>query len=226
MRTSGRLVAVAVVPLSWLAVGLASCSHSSASASDGGTFDAAAADGPSTGSFDSGVDAFDAGCAVFDASDLDEAMVIAGEGLASALKCAHCHGQELAGDPEGIKSPLTEGGLAYPPNLTNEPTTGLGCWTNEQIVDAILYGVDDEGQPICPPMPEFAKDGVDASGALDIALYLRSLHPTVMNVPPMPGCSFPPDAGLDAGGGSDGAAEGGGDASDAGTVGDGSAGGD
>lgn len=132
--------------------------------------DGSAADGP-------GGDSADGGCTPYDASQLDGAAVQAGRTLALALKCAKCHGDQLSGNPNGVTSPQTEGGLAYPPNLTPDPVTGLGCWTDQGIENAFLHGLDDEGQPLCPPMPRFADAGVDAAGADDLLAFLRSLPP-------------------------------------------------
>jgi len=156
----------------------------------------------------------DAGCTAFDAGGLDDAQVQAGKTLVLSLKCAKCHGDLLSGNPDGVASPETEGGLAYPPNLTPDPATGLGCWTNDQIENAFLNGIDNEGNPLCPPMPHFADAGVDASGALDIVSYLRSLPAVVMNVPNTPSCTLGP---TDAGGGGQDASDGSaGDAGDGG----------
>ena len=127
-------------------------------------------------------------CTPVDAGPLDEASVAAGQALVTAYKCGKCHGTQLAGNPGGVQSAQTEGGVAYPPNLTPDPSTGLGCWTNAQIDQAVLNGVDDQGQPLCPPMPHFADAGLDASGMSDILQYLRSLAPVVQTVPDTPSC--------------------------------------
>lgn len=179
-------------------------------------------------------DTYDAGCVPYDASDLDDAEITAGHLLVVTFKCQKCHGDQLAGNPDGVTSPETEGGLAYPPNLTPDPTTGLGCWTNAQIENAFLNGIDNEGDPLCPPMPHFAEAGVDASGADDILTFLRSLPPTVMHIPDTPSCTLGPVGPVDAGGeaaatdsGSDAAPDAGADAApdagDAGDAGDGGA---
>jgi hypothetical protein len=131
----------------------------------------------------------DTGCRPYDASHLEGVAVQAGRALALALKCAKCHGDQLSGNPNGVQSPQTEGGLAYPPNLTPDPGTGLGCWTDDQIESAFLHGVDNEGQPLCPPMPRFANAGVDASGAADLLAFLRSLPTVSLQVPNTPDCT-------------------------------------
>lgn len=133
---------------------------------------ASSADAPSTTLPD--------GCVLYDATWLDDDVVQPGADLVLALKCRHCHDDDLSGNPGGVQ---TEAGFAYPPNITPDPTTGIGCWTDEQIERAFLDGVDDQGQPLCPSMPRFAEAGVDALAAQEILEYLRSVPPKLGTVP-------------------------------------------
>jgi hypothetical protein len=55
----------------------------------------------------------------------------------------------LSGNDAG----LGDSGLTWPPNLTSDPATGLGCWTDQQIQNAIVNGQDPEGGTLCPSMP-------------------------------------------------------------------------
>jgi hypothetical protein len=135
----------------------------------------------------------EASCAV-DAGPLDDAEVALGEQLVAAHKCHSCHGQALSGNFDGVPSPATEGGLAYPPNLTSDPATGLGCWTNAQIENAFLNGIDNQGMPLCPPMPRFGQlidGGIDPTGASALVQYLRSLPIISQIVPNTPNCAQP-----------------------------------
>jgi hypothetical protein len=153
-------------------------------------------------------------CTPYDAGPLDNALVGQGKTLVAMLKCPSCHAGNLSGNSVGVDSPTTEGGTAYPPNLTSDPTTGLGCWTNEQIERAFLHGIDNEGNLLCPPMPHFADAGVDQASADAIVAFLRSLPHMVSRVPPTPACSQLPAE--DAAGGEDAAdAEGDGPSEDA-----------
>jgi hypothetical protein len=153
--------------------------------------------------------AVEAGCTPVEAGPLDDAAVASGLALSMAYKCQKCHGDQLGGNPQGVQFSGDEGGLAYPPNLTPDPATGLGCWTDSQIQNAILDGIDDQGQPLCPPMPHFADAGLDASGVANLIELLRSLQPVVTHVPDTV-CSFgppPSDAGTDGADGSFDAAD-------------------
>lgn len=180
---------------------------------DGGASDA--------GVIDTGGEA-ETSCAV-DAGPLDDAEVQLGLSIVKTHRCSTCHGGTLSGNYDGVLSPTLEGGRAYPPNLTPDPATGLGCWTNDEIENAFLNGIDNEGMRLCPPMPMFGHltDGgaLDAAQAHAVVEFLRSLPIFVNAVPSTPDCPMPEagapeeagppiEAGLDAG---DGAAE---DASD------------
>jgi mono/diheme cytochrome c family protein len=120
----------------------------------------------------------EASCVV-DAGPLDDADIYAGFEIVLTHRCKSCHGDGLYGNNDGVPSPTTEGGLAYPPNLTPDPATGLACWTNEQIENAILNGIDNMDMPLCPPMPHF---GSPSAGTLQltpmqvaqVVQYLRS----------------------------------------------------
>ena len=69
--------------------------------------------------------------------------------------------------------------MAYPANLTPDRTTGIGGWADEQIIRAFRYGIDHDGNELCPTMPRFPDIGdVEASA---IVAYLRSL-PSVTHV--------------------------------------------
>jgi hypothetical protein len=152
---------------------------------------------------DAGIDASNpvTTCRIFDASGLDDASVAAGfQQVWEVYRCFSCHqnpnqavdstghGIVLSGNNLG----LGNSGTIFPPNLTDDPGTGLGCWTDQQVEDAILKGDDPEGGTLCPPMPKYctaltAPDGgpragtpIDGGTAKQIVDFLRSL-PVVTN---------------------------------------------
>ena len=76
-------------------------------------------------------------------------------------------------------------GASYAANITGDRETGIGAWTDAQIV-AGIDGVKRNGQPVLPPMPWPYYAGRIADGDLkDIVAYLRSLPP-IRNVVPRP----------------------------------------
>jgi hypothetical protein len=189
-------------------------------APEAGTGDATVTDGGgdahADASADATLDAEDAyipPCTPHDAAGFTDAEIQAGEQIVIARKCEQCHGMELQGNRSGVPSATAEGGLAYPPDLTPDPVNGLGCWTDSQIQRAFLHGIDNEGQPLCNPMPHFGELGtssIDDAGALEVLAYLRTI-PIVVDpyVPNTPACPVPsedagedsgtPDSGVDAG---------------------------
>jgi hypothetical protein len=148
-----------------------------------------------------GIEGGDEVCTPYDASAIDMDVVQAGADLVVALKCRKCHGDDLSGNPGGAQ---TDAGFGYPPNITPDPATGIGCWTDPQIENAFLDGVDDEGGALCPSMPHFAEAGVDAWSAYEILEYLRSMPAHYGTVPDT---TCPADAGSTDAGTADASAE-------------------
>ena len=73
-------------------------------------------------------------------------------------------------------------GLIPAPNLTPH-ATGLRDWTDEQIKNAFLNGVDDEDEPLFPIMPYYVLHNMTDEDANAIVAYLRSV-PAVNNAIP------------------------------------------
>jgi len=80
-------------------------------------------------------------------------------------------------------NPLPSNVMLYPPNLTNDPTTGLGNWTAEEIVAAITKGQRPDGRELAPIMPWKSFVVLTKQDALAIAAYLKSLPPVKNKVP-------------------------------------------
>jgi mono/diheme cytochrome c family protein len=132
-----------------------------------------------------------------------------GQYLATIVGCHDCHtpgylygapdmNRALSGSELGWKGPW---GVSYAANLTPDSATGLGSWTDEEILRALQNGVDKDGSPIAPPMPwpDFAH--LTHPDAMAIVAYLRSLpavsHHVPERVPPgvashTPALVFPP----------------------------------
>jgi len=70
-------------------------------------------------------------------------------------------------------------------NLTPDKETGLGSWTREQIVAAIMTGKRRDGRELAPIMPWQAYSKLTPSDAAAIAAYLQSL-PAVNHAVPGP----------------------------------------
>jgi mono/diheme cytochrome c family protein len=93
----------------------------------------------------------------------------------------------LSGSELGWKGPW---GVSYPRNLTPDPQTGIGPWSESDIVTAIRTGKRPDGRMLMPPMPwpDFAILTDADAGA--IAKYLKSIPPVPHKMPDILG----PDA--------------------------------
>jgi mono/diheme cytochrome c family protein len=99
--------------------------------------------------------------------------------------CGNCHtprnaageaipGMELAGGFTFQEQML---GTIVGSNITPDPATGIGKWSEAQIVTSLRDGKRPDGSIIGPPMPIPAYRGLSDGDATAIAAYLRSLKP-------------------------------------------------
>jgi mono/diheme cytochrome c family protein len=83
-------------------------------------------------------------------------------------------------------------GAVYAPNLTPD-STGLRDWTNDQIKNAFLNGLDEAGDPLFPAMPYWVFHNMTAGDADAIVAYLRSITPVNNPIPARQPLGFPLD---------------------------------
>lgn len=74
---------------------------------------------------------------------------------------------------EEVKFP----GVLAAANITPDPETGLGKWTDGEILRAIREGVDREGNALFPIMPYGHYRNLSDEDARSIVAYLRTLAP-------------------------------------------------
>lgn len=101
-----------------------------------------------------------------------------GRYLATAGDCIACHTEHDGGIPfAGGRAVPTPFGTLYTPNLTPDPETGIGDWSDEEWLDAVRHGVRPDGAQLYPALPYawFAK--VRDADLLAIKTYLMSLEP-------------------------------------------------
>jgi mono/diheme cytochrome c family protein len=87
----------------------------------------------------------------------------------------------LGGSEVGFEIPHL--GVFYGPNLTPDKKTGLGGWTDQQVMTALQTGATPSGRQLAPIMPwrDFAK--LTKPDAQAIVAFLRSLPPVNNQVP-------------------------------------------
>ena len=115
-----------------------------------------------------------------------------GEYLVTIMDCTGCHTpgtfrgkpdlqRPLAGSEVGFQIPGL--GIFYPPNLTPDPATGLGKWTEADIIKAVRTGVRPDGRQLVPIMPYHSYGKLMDGDAQALAGYLKSLNPVQNQVP-------------------------------------------
>lgn len=69
------------------------------------------------------------------------------------------------------------------PNLTPDPETGIGAWTDGELVRAIREGVSRDGSPLFPMMNYLAYAMLPDEDVLAIVAYLRAQKPIKRSLP-------------------------------------------
>jgi mono/diheme cytochrome c family protein len=107
----------------------------------------------------------------------EEDAVTRGEYLVHAGGCFSCHtvagGEKLAGG-RALATPF---GTFYSPNITPDPETGIGRWTDALFLQALREGVRPDGANYFPVFPYPSFTGITDRDALAIKAYLFSLPP-------------------------------------------------
>jgi len=121
---------------------------------------------------------------IFSAAAKSETALERGKYLMETIvACGNCHtpqgpqgpvaGRELAGG-----TPFNESfGVAFASNITLDKATGIGNWTDAQIIVAIREGKRPDGSIIGPPMPIALYRGMSDADVKAIVAYLRQVKP-------------------------------------------------
>jgi cytochrome c553 len=118
-----------------------------------------------------------------------------GRYIATALSgCIYCHsphdwkapgtpfvaGMEGAGD---VQPYADLPGRIVAPNLTPDPETGAGNWTDDQLARAIREGIGHDGRALFPMMPYTHYREMSDEDLASVIVYLRSLPPVRHELP-------------------------------------------
>ena len=118
-----------------------------------------------------------------------------GRYIANALSgCAYCHTPHDWTDPatpmiagkEGAGEMLPYAdlpGRIVASNLTPDPETGAGRWTDDQMARAIREGIGHDGRALFPIMPYAHYRNMSDEDLASIVVYLRSLPPVPNELP-------------------------------------------
>jgi len=104
-----------------------------------------------------------------------------GRVLYDAGSCYTCHAPADAAAeekrlPAGGRPFPTPAGTFYPQNLTPDPATGIGRWSEADFVTAVQRGVSPRGQHYFPAFPYPSYRFMRVEDVLDLRAYLMSLE--------------------------------------------------
>ena len=114
------------------------------------------------------------------------------ENVAGCMDCHSPHDWTQHDSPivpgmEGAGEQMPVAGLpgaVYTPNLTPDPETGAGTWTDDQLARAIREGIGHDGRALFPLMPYQDFASMSDEDLASVVVFLRSLPPVHNVVPP------------------------------------------
>lgn len=131
--------------------------------------------------------------------ELTSARVERGRYLVNGVAaCPACHAAREAGsmaNPEDADHPVSGGvwmdepalnGGLWASNLTSDAETGLGTWTDDQIIRAIRDGIAKDERVLFPIMPYTQYRYMSDEDVRAVVAYLRSLPPAKPVTPRRP----------------------------------------
>ena len=123
------------------------------------------------------------------------ARVARGEYLFRVADCDGCHGDRDYTRFDGPLKPNGHGagqiftremgvpGTVIAPNITPDPETGIGAWTDGEKVRAIREGVDKYGRTLFPMMPYEQFRKMSDEDVYSLVAYLDSIPPVQRRLP-------------------------------------------
>lgn len=120
-----------------------------------------------------------------------------GEYLVTIAGCLDCHSQRQFEFFSGPIRKGTEGmggqlfshkifvlpGELYSKNITSDTATGIGNWTDAELIRAITQGISRNGDSLFPLMPYDHFSKLPKQDILDIVAFIRTLPPIENKVP-------------------------------------------
>jgi mono/diheme cytochrome c family protein len=107
-----------------------------------------------------------------------------GRTMFNAGGCASCHATP-ASDPDKVDRTRLGGGLAlkspfgtfYVPNISSDPSDGIGEWSEANFVTALWKGTSPWGKNLFPAFPYASYQNMKLADVRDLFAYLKTLPP-------------------------------------------------
>lgn len=108
--------------------------------------------------------------------------VARGEAVFWASGCASCH---MAAEAKDAAQLVLTGGQRFPsdfgtfvaPNISPDPTHGIGGWTVLDLANALMRGVSPEGEHYYPALPYASYAKMQVQDVADLHAFLQTLPP-------------------------------------------------
>jgi mono/diheme cytochrome c family protein len=107
-----------------------------------------------------------------------------GSYVAAVSGCATCHTPMKDGRFEaarmfagGVEGKLADGSVWRSPNITPDVRTGIGGWSDDEIVTAVRQGVRPDGERLMPIMPYPYYHRMTDADARAVVAFLRAQRP-------------------------------------------------
>jgi len=102
--------------------------------------------------------------------------------LFAAAEGCGCHQTDKGFLAGGQEFDLGPAGKVYSRNITSDPDTGIGKWTEDEIVTAVRTGKTPDGRQLFPVMPYHIFSGMSDQDAHDLAAFIKTAPPIVNKV--------------------------------------------
>jgi mono/diheme cytochrome c family protein len=114
--------------------------------------------------------------------------LVNGEAMFYAGGCESCHaaagatGEEIFKLGGGVKL-ATPFGTFVAPNISPDPEHGIGGWTTLDFVNAMKFGIDDEGRHLFPAFPYTSYQRMRIEDIIDLKAFLDTLPKVAATAP-------------------------------------------
>ncbi len=100
-----------------------------------------------------------------------------GEYIMQVAGCVHCHTAEFGQYLAGGRRLNTPFGAFYVPNITPDPETGIGKWTETQFYNAVRFGISPSGEYYYPAFPYRAYSQMTDEDIRELYNHLKTVPP-------------------------------------------------
>ena len=110
-------------------------------------------------------------------------LLARGEYLVTAANCASCHTTDTGEFMAGGLAFETPFGTIYSTNITPDPETGIGTWSEWDFLNSLRHGVRPNGEHLYPAFPYTAYTKATNEDIVAMYAYLQSIEPVRQPAP-------------------------------------------